>query len=89
VAFHQNGFCESFDRRMRDELLNESRFLGLDHARAKITKWVDDYNQRRPHSALGYLTPAVMAPISPQHATGCATPTSSADRMLFHPRPTA
>jgi DNA modification methylase len=29
---------------MRDELLNESLFLGLDHARTKITKWVDDYN---------------------------------------------
>jgi putative transposase len=30
--------------------------LGLDHARTKITNWVDDYNQRRPHSALGYFT---------------------------------
>ena len=54
----QNGFCESFNVRMRDELLNESLFLGLDHARTKITNWVNDYNQRRPHSALGYLTPA-------------------------------
>ena len=53
-----NGFCERFNGRMRDELLNESLFLGLDHARTKITIWVDDYNQRRPHSALGYLTPA-------------------------------
>ena len=52
----QNGFCESFNGRMRDELLNESLFLGLDHARTKITNWVDDYNQRRPHSKLGYLT---------------------------------
>ena len=57
----QNGFCESFNGRMRDELLNESLFLGLDHARTKITNWVDDYNQRRPHSALGYLTPAAYA----------------------------
>ena len=40
---------------------NESLFLGLDHARTKITNWVDDYNQRRPHSALGYLTPAAYA----------------------------
>ena len=46
---------------MRDELLNESLFLGLDHARAKITNWVDDYNQRRPHPALGYLTPTAYA----------------------------
>ncbi len=57
----QNGFCESFNGRMRDELLNESLFLGLDHARAKIARWLDDYNQRRPHSSLGYLTPAAYA----------------------------
>ena len=57
----QNGFCESFNGRMRDELLNESLFFGLDHARAKITDWINDYNQRRPHSALGYLTPAAYA----------------------------
>jgi transposase InsO family protein len=57
----QNGFCESFNGRMRDELLNESLFLGLDHARTKIAAWVVDYNERRPHSALGYLTPASYA----------------------------
>ena len=57
----QNGFCESFNGRMRDELLNESLFLGLDHARTKISNWTYDYNQRRPHSALGYLTPAAYA----------------------------
>ena len=54
----QNGFCESFNGRMRDELFNESLFLGLDQARTKITDWVDDYNQRRPHSSLGYPLPA-------------------------------
>lgn len=57
----QNGFCESFNGRMRDELLNESLFLGLDHARVRIANWVTDYNHRRPHSALGYLTPAAYA----------------------------
>jgi putative transposase len=57
----QNGFCESFNGRMRDELLNESLFFGLDHARAKLDTWVDDYNHRRPHSALGYVTPAAYA----------------------------
>src|ERR1700684_3601438 len=57
----QNGFCESFNGRMRDEVLHESLFLGLNHARSRITNWVDDYNQRRPHSALGYLTPAAYA----------------------------
>ncbi len=57
----QNGFCESFNGRMRDELLNESLFLGLDHARETIAHWVADYNQRRPHSALGYIPPAAYA----------------------------
>lgn len=57
----QNGFCESFNGRMRDELLNESLFFGLDHARIKIADWAHDYNEQRPHSALGYLTPAVYA----------------------------
>lgn len=57
----QNGFCESFNGRMRDELLNETLFFGLGHAREKIGAWVDDYNHRRPHSALGYATPAAFA----------------------------
>jgi putative transposase len=57
----QNGFCESFNGRMRDELLNESLFLGLDHAKARIAEWIDDHNQKRPRSALGYQTPAAFA----------------------------
>ena len=57
----QNGFCESFNGRMRDELLNETLFFGLDHARAKIGAWANDYNHERPHSSLGYATPAEYA----------------------------
>ena len=57
----QNGFCESFNGRMRDELLNETLFFGLEHARTAIAEWVDDYNRSRPHSALGYVTPAAYA----------------------------
>lgn len=57
----QNGLCESFNGRMRDELLNESLFFGLDHARIRIAAWADDYNLRRPHSALGYIPPAAYA----------------------------
>ena len=48
----QNGFCESFNGRMRDELLNKSLFLGLDHARTKITNWVDDYNPASEHPSI-------------------------------------
>jgi putative transposase len=57
----QNAFVESFNGRMRDELLNESLFFGLGHARAAIAAWAADYNTRRPHSAIGYLTPAAYA----------------------------
>jgi putative transposase len=57
----QNGFCEAFNGRMRDELLNETIFRDLDHARCVIARWVAGYNLHRPHSALGYLTPAAFA----------------------------
>ena len=53
----QNGFVESFNGRMRDELLNETLFFSLNHARAAIDRWRADYNTLRPHSALGYATP--------------------------------
>ncbi len=57
----QNGICEAFNGRMRDELLNETVFYDLDHARAALARWTAAYNQQRPHSALGYLTPAAFA----------------------------
>jgi putative transposase len=57
----QNGFVESFNGRMRDELLNEMLFFDLADARTKIAAWVADYNEQRPHSALGYQTPAAYA----------------------------
>lgn len=57
----QNAFVESFNGRMRDELLNETLFASLAHAREKIAAWVDDYNTGRPHSSLGYATPAAFA----------------------------
>ncbi|MCD9260782.1 IS3 family transposase [Bradyrhizobium japonicum] len=57
----QNGFVESFNGRMRDELLNETLFFDLDDARTKIANWVADYNLQRPHSSLKYLTPAAYA----------------------------
>ncbi len=57
----ENGYCESFDAKLRDEFLNQSLFFGPEHARIKISTWTDDYNQQRPHSALGYIPPAVYA----------------------------
>jgi putative transposase len=57
----QNGYIESFNGRMRDELLNESLFFDLDQARQVIGAWVADYNTARPHSSLGYKTPTAYA----------------------------
>ena len=59
----QNGFVESFNGRMRDELLNETLFRGLDHAKSVIARWAEDYNTARPHSALDYRTPVAYAAI--------------------------
>ncbi len=81
----QNGICEAFNGRMRDELLNETIFYDLDHARSVIARWVAGYNQRRPHSALGYLTRRPTPPNSPQRTIGCATLTSSADQPVAPP----
>ena len=57
----QNGYIESFNGRMRDELLNESLFIDLDQASRLIGDWVTDYNTAMPHSSLGYKTPAAYA----------------------------
>jgi len=57
----QNGYVESFNGRMRDELLNETLFLSLHHAREAVARWADDYNTERPHSSLGYQTPTAHA----------------------------
>jgi putative transposase len=57
----QNGICEAFNSKMRDELLNETLFFGLSHARSAVAGWAGDYNLTRPHSSLGYQTPAAYA----------------------------
>lgn len=57
----QNAHCESFHSRVRDECLNEHWFLGLADARQLVEAWRQDYNQDRPHSGLGYQTPAAFA----------------------------
>ena len=61
----ENGYAESFHSRLRDELLNGEEFTTLAEARALSTAWRLEYNHRRPHSSLGYRTPA-------EFAAGCA-----------------
>ena len=57
----QNAFIESFNGRLRDELLNETLFMSLAHARAALSAWMIDYNTVRPHSAVGNVPPAIYA----------------------------
>ena len=56
-----NSFVESFNGRLRDECLNTHWFLSLVDARGKIEAWRRDYNECRPHTSLGFRTPAEFA----------------------------
>lgn len=84
----QNGFAESFNGRMRDDLLNETMFRNLAHARIAIRNWAHDYNTNRPHSALGYETRKAFAERLTS-ATGCyAAPLESyAHQPVAKPAP--
>lgn len=53
----QNGTCESFNGRFRDECLNAHAFSTLTEARLFIEKWRYEYNTERPHGSLAYMTP--------------------------------
>ena len=57
----QNGYAESFHSRLRDEFLALEEFENLVAAKKLTAAWQEDYNQRRPHSSLGYVTPAEFA----------------------------
>ena len=60
----QNAFIESFNGRLRDELLNETIFTSLADARVALADWMIDYNEVRPHSAIGNVPPTVYAKLS-------------------------
>jgi putative transposase len=60
----QNGQVESFNGRLREECLNVSWFQNLFDARRKIAAWRSEYNEERPHSSLGYRTPAEFAALA-------------------------
>jgi transposase InsO family protein len=57
----ENGYCESFNGKLRDELLNGEIFYSLKEARVVIEQWRKHYNTVRPHSSLGYRPPAPQA----------------------------
>ena len=54
----ENGYVESFNGKLRDELLNRDVFTTLLEAQVLIEQWRREYNQVRPHSSLGYRPPA-------------------------------
>jgi len=73
---------------MRDEFLKETLFRNLAHARDLIAAWVSDYNTQRPHSALGYQTPAGYAlNLTTAIARPAARDESSARRAIAQPAP--
>ena len=82
----QNGFNESFNGRLRDELLNETLFRSLPHARVVLQAWRRDYNETRPHSKLGWLTPKAYAEaLTGQIGRPAAMVDDCADRPLAIP----
>lgn len=64
----ENGYIESFNGKLRDEVLNTEIFYTLKEAKIIIEKWRQEYNTFRPHSALGYLPPAPEATLPPVEA---------------------
>jgi len=75
----ENGYAESFHSRLRDELTNREEFTSLAEAKYLADAWRLEYNHRRPHSSLGYQTPA-------EFAAGCAAAGSATLRPQQHNR---
>ncbi len=66
----ENGYAESFNSKVRDELLAVEEFGSLLEAQVLGRQWKQSYNHQRPHSSLGYKTPA-------EYASGCSSPDSA------------
>ena len=74
----ENGYCESFNSKLRDELLNGELFYSLAEAKIVIESWRQHYNTLRPHSSLGYKPPApatLLWPGTPTTSTMATKPT--------------
>ena len=81
----ENGYVESFNGKLRDELLNRELFLSLAEARFVIDQWRLDYNHRRPHSSLNWQTPAAFSASLNQHADGVFSSAPLADPPVGAP----
>lgn len=77
----ENGFAESFFSRLRDELLNVEEFMNMAEARWFAQHRLHEHNEERPHSSLGYQTPA-------EYAAGCAAGARATPSPQQHSRTT-
>lgn len=83
----ENGYNESFNGKLRDELLNIEVFSTLSEAKGLIEAWRRHYNAQRPHSSLGYRPPVPETTTSPSWPSGSATlrlPASLAEGAVLH-----
>jgi transposase InsO family protein len=78
----ENAYAESYHARLRDELLDREEFGSLAEARVLLEDWREQYNQERPHSALGYKTPEEFA--AECSAASRAEPCSATLRRAQH-----
>jgi transposase InsO family protein len=87
----ENGYAESFHSRLRDEFLSREVFESLAAARRQTAAWKDDYNNHRPHSSLGYVTPrefsARWASSAPEPASLTAQPSPALQLPTGIPQP--
>jgi transposase InsO family protein len=79
----ENGYCESLNGKLRDELLDREVFHSLREAQVLIEAWRRHYNTVRPHSALGYRPPAPEAGTGPAWAPLSPAP-GQADDVVYH-----
>ena len=77
----ENGYVESFNGKLRDELLDGEIFYTLREAKVLIERWRREYNTVRPHSALGYRPPA---PEAAAPAEPCSAPLRMAQLAQEH-----
>jgi transposase InsO family protein len=82
----ENGYCESFNSKLRDELLNSEIFYSLAEAKVIIEAWRRYYNTERPHSSLGYKPPAPEAIAWPSKPAGSLPPAAQAmaEKPIMH-----
>jgi putative transposase len=81
----ENGYCESFNGKLRDECLNGEIFYSLKEAQVVIEQWRVQYNTVRPHSSLGYRPPAPKAILPKQEGHGDVDHSRASLKLIVEP----